>query len=103
MYVVEIKTDVGFAKALDTSQLVVVDFFATWCNPCKLLHKPLEDLARSNPSARFYRINVDLLPHICSKYAVAKLPTIIFFRRSQVDRVEGFDVERVTRTLKKHL
>jgi thioredoxin 1 len=102
--VTEIKTDAGFAKALDSSQLVVVDFFANWCQPCKMLHKPLEDMARFNASAKFYRVNVDLLPHICAKYSVAKLPTLIYFRRGvPVDRVEGMDVDRISRTLKKHL
>lgn len=103
MYVTEIKTEAGFAKAVDTSQLVVVDFYATWCQPCKTLHKHLEEIARINASVRFYRVDVDLLPHICSKYAISKLPTLVFFRRNPVDRVEGMDLDRITRTLRKHM
>jgi thioredoxin 1 len=104
MLVTEVKTEAGFAKALDTSQLVVVDFYATWCQPCKMLHKHLDDLSRANPSVKFYRVDVDAMPQVCSKYAVAKLPTLVFFRRSiPVDRVEGLDVDRLNRTLKKHL
>lgn len=103
MQVIDIKTEAGFVKALETTQLVVVDFYATWCQPCRVLHKSLEGLARTHPSVRFYRVDVDLLPHICSKYAIAKLPTLIFFRKNPVDRVEGMDVDRITRTLRKHL
>ena len=69
-----------------------------------MLHKHLDDLSRANPSVKFYRVDVDAMPQVCSKYAVAKLPTLVFFRRSiPVDRVEGLDVDRLNRTLKKHL
>lgn len=103
MYVTEIKTEAGFVKALDTNQLVVVDFYATWCQPCKTLHKQLEEMARTNGGARFYRVDVDQLHQICSRYSIAKLPTLLFFRRTLVDRVEGLDVDRITRTLRKHM
>ena len=104
MYVIELKTEAGFAKALESPQLVVVDFFATWCQPCKALHAPLEEIARINSNTKFFRVNVDSLPQICSKYSIAKLPTLVYFRRGKpVDRVEGMDVERIRRTVQKHM
>lgn len=106
MFVTEIKTEQGFTNALksSTNQLVVVDFFANWCGPCKELHHILEDLAKKNPSAKFYRMNVDSFHAICSKYSIYKLPTVIFLRRElELERVEGLNGERLARTLKKHL
>jgi thioredoxin 1 len=103
MTVIEIKTEIGFAEVLKSTGLVVVDFYASWCQPCKVLHKTLEEMARMYPTVRFYRLNVDVLPKICNKYNISKLPTLIFFRNQPVDRIEGLDVERITRALKKHM
>jgi thioredoxin 1 len=106
MFVTEIKTEQGFVSALksSTNQLVVVDFFATWCGPCKELHHILEDMAKKNPSVKFYRLNVDNFNSICSKYSIHKLPTVIFFRRElELERVEGLNGDRLVRALNKHL
>ena len=105
MFVTEIKTEFGFREAIKNSnQLIVVDFFATWCQPCKALHKSLEDIAKRTPSVKFYSLNVDTLHTICAKYGISRLPTLLFFRREmELDRIEGLDVDKVMRTLKKHM
>jgi thioredoxin 1 len=72
-------------------KLILVDFWASWCNPCKSLAPMLEDA--SNDLAEkitVYKINIDENPISPQKYGVRGIPTIIFFKSgNQVDRQVG--------------
>ena len=58
---------------------VVVDFFATWCGPCKMLAPIFEKVAEDNPDIAFYKVNVDDAPELASAYGVMSIPTLICF------------------------
>lgn len=105
MPVTELKTEYGFREAIKTlSQLVVVDFFADWCGPCKTLKKSLNDISMTHRDAKFYSINVDHFHGIANEYSISALPTLVFFRRgTEVARVTGADVQKILATLKKHM
>jgi thioredoxin 1 len=60
--------------------LVIVDFWAEWCGPCKPLAAALEELAPEMPDARFIAVNVDEHPDLGARYHVMSLPTLIVFR-----------------------
>ena len=59
---------------------VVVDFFATWCGPCKMLGPIIEKLGNSMGDVKFIKIDVDKHEELARRYGVMSIPTIIFFK-----------------------
>ena len=74
-----------------TSQgLVLVDFWAEWCGPCKMMHPVFERMAKKYRHIRFARVNVDQKQDISMKFGVQAIPTFIMFKDGkQVDRMMG--------------
>lgn len=62
------------------SGVVLVDFFADWCGPCRLLAPTIEQLASENPNVKFSKINVDAYPELASRHGVMSIPTLLFFK-----------------------
>ncbi len=58
---------------------IVIDCYAPWCGPCKMLAPILEDLALNYPHIEFYKLNVDNNPLIANNYDIMSIPTILFF------------------------
>ncbi|KAG0292116.1 hypothetical protein BGZ96_004531 [Linnemannia gamsii] len=85
------------------SKLVVVDFFATWCGPCKTLAPILEGLERKHTSTIFAKVDVDKAQDCAGTYKVTAMPTILFFKnRSEVARVVGADVGKIQSYIKSY-
>lgn len=70
-------------EVLQSSGTVLVDFYADWCGPCKLLSPVLEELARETPDAKIVKVNVDHAPGVASRYRVNSIPTLVVFRDGQ--------------------
>jgi thioredoxin 1 len=69
-----------FEKIINTSGVHVIDFWAEWCGPCRMTTPVLEELDGDfEGTVNFYKLNVDSLPQISSKYTVFAIPTIIVF------------------------
>lgn len=60
--------------------IVVVDFFATWCGPCKMLGPIIEKLGEEISNVKFIKIDVDKNEDLARRYGVMSIPTIIFFK-----------------------
>ncbi len=60
--------------------IVVVDFFATWCGPCKMLGPIIEKLGNSMNNVKFIKVDVDKHEELARRYGVMSIPTIIFFK-----------------------
>lgn len=66
---------------------IIVDFYADWCGPCKMLSPIMEELARENEgSVVICKVNVDDNPEIASRYAVAGIPMFVSFKNGQVHK-----------------
>ena len=65
---------------------VLVDFFATWCGPCKMLSPLLEEIAEENPNVLVLKIDVDEVGVLAARYGIQSIPTLMLFKNGQ--RVE---------------
>ncbi len=73
-----------FTDALSHDGLVVVDFFATWCGPCKMIAPLLDKFSSEYNQAKFIKVDVDEFGEIAQEYEVSSMPTVIFFKGGQV-------------------
>lgn len=82
MKVEEIQTVSDFEKkVVDSGEKVVVDFFATWCAPCRVVAPIMEELAALyNGKVKFYKVDVDKLMDLAVKYRITGVPTILMFK-----------------------
>lgn len=79
-------TDLNFKEAaLDNDGVSVVDFWAEWCGPCRLVGPVIEDLSKDyEGKALIGKVNVDNNPDISMKYGVRSIPTILFIKNGEV-------------------
>ena len=75
------------SKVLDAQGPVLVDFFATWCGPCKMLAPTLDEVSKEMAGkAAVYKLDIDQSPEIAQRYGVMSVPTLIAFEGGQVKR-----------------
>jgi thioredoxin 1 len=71
-------------QVLDSDVPVLVDFYASWCGPCKMLAPTLDELAAESPNAKIVKVNIDDSPELANRYGVASVPRLIAFKNGQV-------------------
>lgn len=82
-------------KVINSPNTVVVDFFADWCGPCKMLSPVLEKLDSMNPDVVFYKVNIDENPSLADEFEVRSIPNVVIFKNGQAaDRSIGFVSEQ---------
>ena len=78
-------TDNNFAaEVLEAGQPVLVDFWAPWCGPCRLIAPHLEELDNERDDLTVVKMNVDENPQTAAKYGIMSIPTLILFKNGQV-------------------
>ena len=93
--VVEITDDNFDAEVLKAKEPVLVDFWAPWCGPCRMMHPILESLAQKyDGKALIARCNVDESRATAAKFAITAIPTMILFKDgSEIDKMIGVTPE----------
>ena len=77
-------TSQDFDQKKSENELLLVDFWAEWCGPCKSMHPIFSRMARKYKSVRFARVNVDNAQDIARRYGVQSIPTFIMFKNGEV-------------------
>jgi len=97
-------TDQNFKKEVEEAKgLVLVDFFASWCGPCKLLTPVIEELIedyKDNKEVKIRKLNVDENKEISEKYNVMGIPTLILFKEGKViEQTSGLQTKEALKQL----
>lgn len=90
MEILKINEDNFEKEVLESEKTVLIDFFADWCGPCKMLSPIIEQFAKENEKVKVVKINVDELPNLAVKYGVRSIPTLVVIKNGEeVNRSVG--------------
>ncbi|MDP5272587.1 thioredoxin [Chengkuizengella axinellae] len=99
-------TDQSFKGEVESTGTVLVDFWAPWCGPCKMVAPVLEELDQEiGNDLKIAKVNVDDNPESASRFGVMSIPTLIVFKDGEpVDKVVGFQPKDALKSVvSKHL
>ncbi|XP_046828559.1 thioredoxin-2-like [Vespa crabro] len=85
------------------STLVVIDFYAIWCGPCKAIGPKIEELAKEREDVIFLKVNVEECEEIVNKYKITNMPTFVFIKEGKVlETFSGANYELLLSTIQIH-
>ena len=71
-------------EVLECSQLVLVDFWASWCGPCRMIAPTLDEISEEREDIKVVKINVDEEPELANQFGVASIPTLFVIQNGKV-------------------
>ena len=88
-------TNENFEEAIKEGK-VLVDFYAVWCGPCRMMHPVIEQVANSHPELKVIKVNVDEHEEIARNYGIMSIPTLILFENGVLKQKNiGFTQQEV--------
>nr|4BA7_A Chain A, LBCA THIOREDOXIN [synthetic construct]4BA7_B Chain B, LBCA THIOREDOXIN [synthetic construct] len=106
MSVIEINDENFEEEVLKSDKPVLVDFWAPWCGPCRMIAPIIEELAEEyEGKVKFAKVNVDENPETAAKYGIMSIPTLLLFKNGEVvDKLVGArPKEALKERIEKHL
>jgi len=105
-------TKQNFAEVIDNNDIVVIDFWAPWCGPCRAFAPVFEKVAEANPDAAFVKVNTEVEQELAAHFQIRSIPTLMVFREKVllfvqpgslpesaltklVEEIKGLDMEQV--------
>jgi thioredoxin 1 len=83
--VTSVTNDSWEKEVMQSQNVVMVDFWAAWCGPCKMVAPVVEELAKEyEGKAKFFKLNTDENPDLASRYKIRGIPTLMFFKNGQI-------------------
>ncbi len=80
MSVLVLNDDNFESEILNSEKTCLVDFFATWCGPCKIMSPVIDEIAAENPDIRVGKVDVDEAEEIAARFGIMSIPTIMVFK-----------------------
>ena len=84
MSVLHVNTQDFQAVVLDSNKTVLLDFWASWCGPCRMIAPTLEEIAAERPDVKVCKVNVDEEPELAMKYGITSIPTLLVIKNGQI-------------------
>lgn len=98
--VTEIRDMEMFTKFTDAEKPSIVDFYATWCGPCKAIAPVFDKLAKAVPEAQFARVDVDEAHDVAGRNNITAMPTILFFKHGEItNTIIGADLQKLVKLI----
>ncbi|KAL6350550.1 hypothetical protein AAG906_019197 [Vitis piasezkii] len=94
---------IHFEEAKSTGKLMVIDFSATWCGPCRFMEPVINEFAEKYTEVEFVKIDVDELSDVAQEFGVQAMPTFLLIKRgTEVDKVVGAKKEELQKKIEAH-
>ncbi len=74
----------NFEQVKNSSKTVLLDFFADWCGPCRMVAPIIEEIANENPQYLICKINVDDCPELANEFGISSIPTLIVLKDGKI-------------------
>lgn len=84
MAIISINNNNFEQEVLNSEKPVLLDFFATWCGPCKMLAPTLDQIAAERPDIRVCKVDVDQEPELAARYNVMSIPTLFVVKEGEI-------------------
>ena len=84
MSVIDVKTADFETEVLKSDKTVLVDFWAVWCGPCRMLSPVVDQVAEENPDIKVCKVNVDEEQQLAIRYGVMSIPTLLVFKGGEL-------------------
>ncbi len=96
----QISSAAEFDAVLSANKSVFVDFFATWCGPCKMVGPVVEKVSETEPDVKFVKVDVDEVGELAQRYGIMSIPALMAFRNGEkAGEIVGFVPEPQVRAL----
>eukprot|EP00180_Rhodochaete_pulchella_P003562 Plantae.Rhodophyta-Rhodochaete_pulchella.ctg620.p1 GENE.Plantae.Rhodophyta-Rhodochaete_pulchella.ctg620~~Plantae.Rhodophyta-Rhodochaete_pulchella.ctg620.p1 ORF type:complete len:109 (+),score=21.59 Plantae.Rhodophyta-Rhodochaete_pulchella.ctg620:638-964(+) len=107
MVVKQITTEADFEQEIAADCLTVVDFFAVWCGPCRMISPIISQISEEDDikaaGVKFLKVDVDQVAQLAARYEISAMPTFQFFKKGvRVDNVVGANEGKVREVINKH-
>jgi thioredoxin len=103
---IHLTSDTQFNDLIKNNNIVVLDFFATWCGPCKVLTPQLESLSKKYPNVVFLKVDVDEFEDIASQHQISAMPTIMFYKNGHLLKddtvIGGGQINQIEQVIQKY-
>ena len=84
MAVIILKTNDFEKEVLNFSGTVLLDFYADWCGPCKMLSPTVDAVSEEYPDVKFFKVNVDESPELAVKFGIVSIHTLLVFKNGKL-------------------
>lgn len=84
MSVIIVNKEIYENEIINSDKKVLLDFYADWCGPCRMVAPILEEIAKEHPEYLIAKVNVDKEPEIASQYGVMSIPTLVVLEKGEV-------------------
>ena len=84
MSVVHVNKESFQQEVLNSDKPVLLDFWASWCNPCRMLSPVLDEIAAERPDIKVCKVNIDEQPELASRFQIMSIPTLLVVKDGQI-------------------